>query len=152
MKHGDTLAISRHPLLIIAEDDMDDRILMEDALLENNIAIENILFVGDGQELIDTLKILKPQPTIILMDLNMPRLDGRQALQSIKSSQQYKHIPVLILSTSNSQADIELTYLQGANSYFTKPMSFSGLTDIIQAIKQYWFEQAVVPQPGFSFV
>lgn len=133
------------PLLIIADDDLDDQVLVKDALQEQGISIDNTIFVDDGQELLETLATLKPRPTIILLDLNMPRLDGRKALKSIKSNDVYKHIPVLIFTTSNAQHDIDLSYAQGANSYFTKPVSFDGLMDVIGTIKRYWFEQAAMP-------
>lgn len=136
---------SKTPLLIVAEDDLDDRVLLEDALAENDVPLDKILFVGDGQELIDTLSSVAEQPIIILLDLNMPRLDGREALRIIKSQSKYKQIPVLIFTTSNSQKDIDLTYYHGANSYFTKPISFGGLTEIVELIKKYWFEQASLP-------
>lgn len=143
-KNGTTETIPT-PLLIIADDDLDDQVLVKDVLQEHGISMENTMFVGDGQELMETLSALKPQPTIILLDLNMPRLDGRKALKSIKTSEVYKHIPVLIFTTSNAQPDIDLSYSQGANSYFTKPVSFDGLMDVIGIIKRYWFEQAAMP-------
>jgi two-component system response regulator len=133
------------PLLIIADDDLDDQLLVKDVLQEHGIDADSTIFVGDGQELIDTLSTIKPQPTIILLDLNMPRLDGRKALKSIKTNDVYKHIPVLIFTTSNARDDIDLSYAQGANSYFTKPVSYNGLKDIIGLIKKYWFEQAAMP-------
>jgi Response regulators consisting of a CheY-like receiver domain and a winged-helix DNA-binding domain len=133
------------PLLIIADDDLDDQVLVKDVLQEHQISLENTIFVNDGQELLDTLSLITPQPTIILLDLNMPRLDGRKALKSIKTSDVYKHIPVLVFTTSSAQCDIDSSYAQGANSYFTKPVSFSGLMDVIGAIKHYWFEQAAIP-------
>ncbi len=141
---GNTETIAT-PLLIIADDDLDDQVLVKDVLQEHKISMENTIFVSDGQELMETLSIIKPQPTIILLDLNMPRLDGRKALKSIKTSDVYKHIPVLIFTTSNAQHDIDLSYSQGANSYFTKPVSFDGLMDVIGVIKRYWFEQAAMP-------
>lgn len=134
-----------NPLLIIADDDLDDQILVKDVLQEHEIPLDTTIFVNDGQELLETLSLITPQPTIILLDLNMPRLDGRKALKSIKTSDVYKHIPVLIFTTSNAQQDIDLSYSQGANSYFTKPVSFDGLMDVIGAIKCYWFEQAAIP-------
>lgn len=134
-----------NPLLIIADDDLDDQILVKDVLQEHQISLDTTIFVNDGQELLETLSLISRQPTIILLDLNMPRLDGRKALKSIKSNDDYKHIPVLIFTTSSAQQDIDLSYSQGANSYFTKPVSFDGLMDVIGAIKRYWFEQAAVP-------
>lgn len=143
--NGNTETFANSPLLIIADDDLDDQALVKDALQEHKMSMENTIFVNDGQELMETLSIIKPQPTIILLDLNMPRLDGRKALKSIKTSEVYKHIPVLIFTTSNAQHDIDLSYSQGANSYFTKPVSFDGLMQVIDIIKRYWFEQAAMP-------
>lgn len=137
--------VENTPLLLIAEDDLDDRILVEEALLENGVSTECITFVGDGQELLDTLATMPAQPTLILLDLNMPRLDGRQTLQTLKSDARYQHIPVLVFTTSNSPDDIELTRQHGANSFFTKPTSFVGLTEIFALIQTYWFQHAAAP-------
>lgn len=98
-----------------------------------------------SKQLIDMLQEIPSQPTIILLELNMPRLDGRQTLTLLKTDERFKHIPVLIFTTSNSPDDIALTYKLGANSYFTKPASFVGLMEILALISKYWFEQAALP-------
>lgn len=130
------------PLVIVAEDDLDDQLLLQEALRENDIAPGNVLFVKDGEELIDSLKGLRKRPAIILLDLNMPRKDGRETLREIKNSEAYNHIPVVVLTTSSSEDDIRLSYKNGSNTFFIKPPIFKELVEIIRIIKVYWFERA----------
>jgi len=128
--------------IIIAEDDADDRLLIEDALNDNDISSDDLVFVEDGEELIDTLNKNNDVPSMVFLDLNMPKKDGRQALKEIKEDDRFKHIPVIVFSTSNSIDDIKTSYKNGVNTYFTKPSKYSDLLDIIRAVKAYWWEKA----------
>lgn len=132
------------PLVLIAEDDLDDRFLLQEALRENGIASSDVTFVGDGEELLERLAGLGRRPAIVLLDLNMPRKDGRETLREIKSNKAYSHIPVLILTTSNSEDDIRLSYRNGSNTFFVKPPVFRDLVEIIRVIKHYWLERAAL--------
>lgn len=134
-----------HLLWIIAEDDPDDQLLMTDALAEINVSAADVTFVPDGQELIETLKSGSRLPSLILLDLNMPKMDGREALKEIKSSQALNHIPVIILTTSRNEDDVALTYRNGGNSYFTKPPLFDDLVDTMALIKEYWTQKVILP-------
>lgn len=136
---------SSTPQIIVAEDDTDDQKLLMEAFTENQVIETAITFVQDGIELIDTLAKLAVRPTIILLDLNMPKMDGREALRKIKSDEQFRHIPVLIFTTSRSNQDIRLAYEHGGNSFFTKPAMFDDLVKTIGVIKNYWFEKALLP-------
>lgn len=128
----------------IAEDDQDDRLLIEDAFIANGVSKRQILFIADGEELLDRLNADGTLPGIILLDLNMPRKDGREALKEIRSQQVFKHIPIIIFTTSNSEEDIRLAYQQGSNTYITKPNLYSDLVDTTGIIKKYWFEKAAL--------
>ncbi|TQV66315.1 response regulator [Exilibacterium tricleocarpae] len=132
------------PQLIIAEDDPDDQMLMKDALVQNGVREKDVRFASDGQELLSLLACSVQNPAIILLDLNMPRKDGRQTLREIKGTESYKHIPVIVFTTSSSDEDILLTYQQGGNTFFTKPSTFDELVDIFALIKKYWIETAVL--------
>lgn len=128
--------------IIIAEDDADDRLLIEDALNENNISSEDLMFVDDGEALIETLDANTASPCMVFLDLNMPKKDGRQALKEIKEDKRFKHIPVIVFSTSNSVDDIKTSYQNGVNTYFTKPSKYSDLVEILGTVKSYWWEKA----------
>ncbi|MTI19875.1 response regulator [Fulvivirga sp. RKSG066] len=128
--------------IIIAEDDADDRLLIEDALNENAISSDDLVFVEDGEELLDKLKDNVNAPSMVFLDLNMPKKDGRQALKEIKEDDRFKHIPVIVFSTSNSADDIITSYKNGVNTYFTKPSKYSDLLEIIKSVKSYWWEKA----------
>ena len=140
---------------VIAEDDEDDQLLIEEAL--QACAIRNpYVFVNDGVELLEYLsKELKeaPQkarehPKIILLDLNMPRMDGREALERLKADPVFRPIPVIILTTSKSDEDIIRSYNTGVNSFVTKPVSFDGLVSVISELNKYWVEVVEIPTPG----
>lgn len=136
---------------IIAEDDEDDRLLIEEAFEES--AITNPFhFVGDGIELLDHLEkeiaASKPEnqrPCIILLDLNMPRMDGREALKKLKSDERFKRIPVVILTTSKAEEDIIRSYNTGVNSFITKPVTFEGLASVIRELGKYWLQIVELP-------
>lgn len=138
--------------ILMADDDEDDRMFALDALKEARLANE-VDFVEDGEELMDYLHrrgkysdmtgtIL---PGLILLDLNMPRKDGREALKEIKEDPELRRIPVVVLTTSKAQEDIFRTYDLGVSSFITKPVSFEGLVEIMKALGRYWFEIVSLP-------
>jgi CheY-like chemotaxis protein len=141
------------PILMV-DDDPDDRLLTEKALRTNRV-INPILFLEDGEELVDYLRRhgkyegskQAPRPCFILLDLNMPRMDGRKALEIIKSDPALRKIPVVILTTSQAEEDILKTYNLGANSFITKPIDFESLVSLMDSLKQYWLEIVELP-PG----
>jgi len=138
--------------ILMADDDEDDRLLAKEALAEGRL-LNNLYFVEDGQELLDFLRhdgkysqaTDAPTPGLILLDLNMPKMDGREALTNIKADPKLKNIPVVILTTSKAEEDIARSYSLGANSFITKPVSFDGLVHALQTLKQYWFEIVSLP-------
>ncbi|MCH7652169.1 MAG: response regulator [Chloroflexi bacterium] len=138
--------------ILMADDDADDRMFAKDALEEARLA-NDIHFVEDGEELMDYLRHQgkfaelngSPKPGLILLDLNMPRKDGREALKEIKEDDDLKRIPVVVLTTSKAQEDIYRTYDLGVSSYITKPVSFEGLVDIMKTLSKYWFEIVTLP-------
>lgn len=139
--------------ILMADDDSEDRMLAKEALDESRLANE-INFVEDGHELLEYLfnrgkysdKKKYPKPGIILLDLNMPKKDGRQALKEIKAEKTLRSIPVIVLTTSKAEEDIIKTYDLGVNSFITKPISFQGLVDVMKAIGKYWFEIVELPE------
>ena len=132
--------------ILVAEDDEDDRMLMQDALEENRLA-NDLHFVCDGEELMDYLRHrgqysdpkVAPRPSLILLDLNMPRKDGREALKEIKSDPALRQIPVVVLTTSKAEEDILRTYDLGVSSFIAKPVIFESMVQIIKALGKYWF-------------
>jgi CheY-like chemotaxis protein len=143
--------------IVMADDDPDDRMLTRDALAESRLA-NDLHFVEDGEELMDYLRQRgkhadpqsSPRPGLILLDLNMPRKDGREALREIKSDPSLRHIPVVVLTTSKAEEDIYRTYDLGVNSFITKPVTFDGLVDVMRALGRYWFEIVELPPNGAS--
>jgi CheY-like chemotaxis protein len=137
----------------MADDDEDDRLMAKEALEEARICNE-IRFVEDGVELLDYLKRRgqysdpekSPCPGLILLDLNMPRMDGREALKEIKSDPELRRIPVVVLTTSKAEEDIIKTYDLGVNSFITKPVTFEGLVQVMKTLAEYWFEIVSIPQ------
>jgi CheY-like chemotaxis protein len=136
----------------MAEDDPDDRLLIRDAFQES-LVDNNIYFVEDGVELMDYLHCQNkysnpmdaPTPDLILLDLNMPRKDGREALAEIKSDLRLRYIPVVVLTTSKAEEDIIRSYDIGAASYITKPVTFDGLVEAIKGLGQYWVQIVRLP-------
>ena len=139
-------------VILMADDDEDDILLVRDAF-ERSRLINELYTVLDGVELMDYLnhrgKYAKPasapRPDIILLDLNMPRKDGRQALKEIKEDPQLKDIPVIVLTSSKGQTDILKSYLLGANSFVTKPVTFESMCEIIKKLGEYWFQIVKLP-------
>ncbi|MEP6833857.1 MAG: response regulator [Gemmatimonas sp.] len=137
--------------ILMADDDADDRMLTAEAMKESRLG-NSLRFVEDGQELMEYLTRTgkyetahAPRPGIILLDLNMPRKDGRQALQEIKSNPELRRIPVVILTTSKAEEDVLRSYDLGANSFITKPVTFEGLVAIVRTLSQYWFSIVELP-------
>jgi len=138
--------------ILCAEDDADDRMLMRDALEESRLG-DRLLFVEDGEELMAYLRrqgqwtdaTLSPRPGLILLDLNMPRKDGREALREIKQDERLRLIPVVVLTTSSAEADILNSYGIGANSYIVKPVTFDGLVGVMRALGRYWSSTVALP-------
>jgi CheY-like chemotaxis protein len=136
----------------MADDDPDDRLLAEKALREARLT-NGLYFVEDGQELMDYLhhhgKYADarrfPQPGLILLDLNMPRKDGREALAEIKAAPLLHRIPVVVLTTSAAEQDILRSYDLGVNSYITKPVTFQGLAEAMKVLNSYWFQLVKLP-------
>jgi two-component system, response regulator len=143
-------------MILMADDDEDDRQLTQDAMAEARLANE-LRFVGDGEELMEYLHHRgdyadggreAPEPGIILLDLNMPRKDGREALAEIKSDPNLRHIPVVVLTTSRDEEDVVKTYDLGVNSFISKPVTFAGLVEVVQSFSRYWFEIVDLPLQG----
>lgn len=130
--------------ILMADDDPDDYYLLKEALAEKEINGQ-IRLVSDGVELMDYLFLRgrfkgldeAPRPQLILLDLNMPRMDGRQALEEIKASNSIKEIPIIVYTTSKDEKDIKKSYEAGAHSYITKPATFQGLLGVVDNLKRY---------------
>src|SRR4051812_3387235 len=144
----------RRPITILmADDDADDRQMTKEAFDESYLN-NDLRFVEDGVELLDYLKrrgkyinpFSAPRPGLILLDLNMPKKDGREALREIKADPRLKSIRVVVLTTSAADEDVCRTYQLGAESFITKPVTFSGLVDVIQAMGRYWLEIVELPR------
>jgi CheY-like chemotaxis protein len=133
--------------ILIAEDDPDDRLLTREAFSESRPA-NRVDFVHDGEELLDYLNHRPPyddaqrypRPSLILLDLNMPRMDGREALRALKAEPRLRDIPVVMLSTSCDEEDIRRSYADGVNSFISKPASFNGLLDVVRSLGDYCLE------------
>ena len=139
-------------VILLADDDEDDRLLTADALLASKLA-NDFKTVGDGEELMDYLyhrgkhapPASSPRPGLVLLDLNMPRKDGREALREMKSDPALRSIPVVILTTSKTDEDIQNTYDLGANSFIVKPVTFDGLAEAMKVVTEYWFQIVHLP-------
>lgn len=145
-KHGEST------IILMADDDPDDREMTHDALRAARV-VNEIRFVCDGEELMDYLchkgkyanPDSSPRPGLLLLDLNMPRKDGREAIEEIKQDPDLKRIPIVVLTTSKAEQDILVTYELGVCGYITKPVSFEGLIDVMKIIGKYWFEIVELP-------
>jgi two-component system, response regulator len=143
--------------ILLADDDPDDRMLARDALDESRLA-NDLHEVVDGEELLEYLRregkyadpASAPRPGLILLDLNMPRKDGREALREIKADPELRSIPVVVLTTSQAEEDIYRTYDLGVSSFITKPVSFEGLVAVMKALGRYWFEIVELPRTHAS--
>lgn len=128
---------SKHSILIV-DDDPDDRESIRDAFLENEYD-HNYVFLKDADELMGYLhEGANELPSVILLDLNMPGMDGRQALKLIKDNKSLRHIPIVVLTTSSAHVDRQTSYALGANCFITKPDNFNKLVDITSSIVKLW--------------
>ena len=140
-------------VILMADDDADDREMTKEAFAVSRLA-NDLRFVVDGVELMDYLKrrgkyidpAKSPRPGIILLDLNMPKKDGREALAEIKADPELQRIPVVILTTSKQEEDIYRSYQLHANSYITKPVTFEQLVQVVSALGKYWLEIVELPE------
>lgn len=138
--------------ILMADDDADDRRLTQEAFEEGRL-INDVRFVENGEQLLDYLRkqgayappAEAPRPGLILLDLNMPRKDGRTVLQELKTDPELRQIPVCVLTTSKADEDIYKSYDLGVNSYIVKPVTFEALVDILQTLEKYWFEIVELP-------
>lgn len=138
--------------ILMADDDEDDRLLAKEAMAESRV-LNSLQFVEDGVELISYLRgegkysdrAEYPMPGLILLDLNMPKKDGREALRDIKADAALRRIPVVILTTSKAEEDMLRGYDLGAASYITKPVTFEALVDLMGALGRYWVEIVELP-------
>ena len=141
--------------ILMADDDPDDRQMTKEAFAESHLA-NDLRFVHDGEELMDYLQrrgkyadpAKSPRPGLILLDLNMPKKDGREALREIKADPSLRKIRVVVLTTSKAEEDILRTYDLSAASYITKPVTFDGLLDVVQTLGKYWLEIVELPDDG----
>lgn len=138
-------------VILMADDDADDRMLTRDALAESRV-LNELRFVEDGEELMDYLKRRgkfadadAPRPGLILLDLNMPKKDGREALKEIKSDPDLRRIPIVVMTTSKAEEDIFRSYDFGASSFITKPVTFDRLVELMRALGDYWVEFVELP-------
>lgn len=140
-------------IILIADDDPEDRMLVKEALEESRLK-NSIQFVENGEELMDYLhhrgkykdKEKYHTPGLILLDLNMPKKDGREALKEIKADDHLRLIPVVVLTTSKAEEDILRTYDLGVSSFITKPVTFAALVDVMKTLSKYWFEIVELPK------
>ena len=140
-------------IILMADDDDEDRHFAEKALKKSRLCNE-MRFVNDGEELMDYLNRQgkysdpadSPEPGLILLDLNMPKKDGREALKEIKANPDLKEIPVVVLTTSEAEEDVHKAYGLGANSYISKPVTMDGMVKVMKGIGKYWFEIVKLPK------
>jgi CheY-like chemotaxis protein len=138
--------------ILIADDDPEDRMLVEDAFIESRLA-NDLRFVEDGEQLMDYLcrrgrytdPTNAPRPGVILLDLNMPRKDGREALREIKADPKLRQIPIVVLTTSRAEEDVFRSYDLGVNSFVTKPVTFAAMVELMRTLGKYWFEIVELP-------
>ena len=139
-------------VILMADDDPDDRLLARDAVAESGLEGE-LRFVENGEELLDYLlhrgKFCAPgdapRPSLILLDLNMPRKDGREVLREIRAEPGLRSIPVVVFTTSRADIDVGKIYELGANSFISKPFQFDALVNVMKVIGQYWFQTVALP-------
>ena len=151
------MASAKSITILMADDDPDDRQLTKEAFAEARLA-NDLRFVEDGVELLDYLHrrgkytdpATSPRPGLILLDLNMPRKDGREALQEMKQDPRFRPLRVIILTTSKAEEDILRSYNLSAASYITKPVTFESLVDVVKTLGKYWLEIVELPENGDS--
>lgn len=139
-------------VILLADDDADDREMTRKALAKNLLATD-FHTVSDGEQLLDYLHhrgafappALSPTPAFILLDLNMPKMDGREALAEIKADPALRRIPVVVMTTSKAEEDIYRTYDMGCSSFISKPITLAGLVEVTKVLGQYWFNIVTLP-------
>ena len=144
--------INKDFTILMADDDADDYCLLREAFTEKGVPGQ-LRLVSDGAELMDYLlhrgKFAEiseaPKPQLILLDLNMPRVSGREALMEIKAMEKIREIPIIIFTTSRDSEDIYQSYQAGANSYIPKPQTFEELLDIVDSLDSYWMKTVMLP-------
>jgi CheY-like chemotaxis protein len=153
MKQDSAMYASQRPItLLMADDDEDDRLMAREALTESRLT-NPLYFVHDGEELMDYLyrrgkyadPVRYPFPGLILLDLNMPRKDGREALREIRADPNLRRIPVVVLTTSAAEEDVLRSYELGVNSFIVKPVTFDALVEVMRSLGRYWFEIVELP-------
>jgi two-component system, response regulator len=140
------------PVIVMADDDEDDRLLVKDAMVESGWE-GGLFFVENGEELLNFLNHrgkygdadAAPRPGLILLDLNMPKKDGREALRDIRADSDLRRIPVVVLTTSKADTDVGKIYDLGANSFISKPVQFDALVNVMKLLGQYWFGAVELP-------
>lgn len=138
--------MNRNASILICDDDEDDLYLVKSVFNDTKFGNQTV-YLKNGVELLDYLQNYKGETSIglILLDLNMPKMDGRETLKVIKNTAEFRHIPVVILTTSNAPQDIEQCYELGANCFITKPSSYEGLNDAIKTLSKFWLELSYLP-------
>jgi CheY-like chemotaxis protein len=138
--------------ILMADDDVDDRDLAREALAESRV-LNDLHSVNDGAELLDYVRHEggytaenAPRPDLILLDLNMPKIDGREALEALKNDPKLRSIPVVILTTSRAEEDVVRSYDLGANSFISKPVTFAGLVEVMRELGRYWVVIVELPE------
>ena len=142
-----------NPVVILMADDDDDDFMLTQKALKASKLLNKLVRVSDGEELMDYLlqkgsyadeEVLRPG--IILLDLNMPRKDGREALKEIKAHEDLRDIPVVVFTTSKAEEDVFRSYQLGVNSFITKPVTFNNLLEVMASLGRYWFEVVELPK------
>lgn len=147
------MTAGRHGSVLCADDDPDDRLLVQDAFQGARI-LNDLRFVNDGEELLDYLlrrgkyrdPASSPRPLLVLLDLHMPRMNGREALAQIRADPSLRSLPVIVLTTSAARDDVDAVYAMGANSYITKPVTFDGLVRVAEELGRYWLQLVELPE------
>lgn len=149
------MSAQKEPILILMADDDDDDFMLTQKALKESKLLNTLVRVTDGEELMEYLlsqgkynDVETKRPGLILLDLNMPRKDGREALKEIKEHQELRDIPVVVFTTSKAEEDIYRSYKLGVNSFITKPVTFTSLIDVMTSLGRYWFEIVELPKHG----
>lgn len=151
------MTVKKEPVVILMADDDDDDFLLTQKALKASKLLNTLVRVSDGEELVDYLMNKGEyenketlRPGIILLDLNMPRKDGREALKEIKENEDLRDIPVVVFTTSKAEEDVYRSYQLGVNSFITKPVTFNSLLEVMTSLGRYWFEIVELPKHGTS--
>ncbi len=148
-------SLSAQPIEILLVEDDDDDVLLTKKAMENDQILNRVHRVEDGIEALEFLRHEgpfenAPRPDLILLDLNMPRMDGREFLKEFKQDDNLRLIPVVVLTTSDSESDIASSYEFQANSYITKPVDLNQFRAVVKSIKDYWFTVVKLPPSKVS--